>query len=217
MRNDFNSNYLMHHGILGQKWGIRRYQNEDGTLTDAGKKRYGAESVDKINTALGAQRRLNDVDKAIAYNKKDMRKSKKQMDKLELKSSRQAIKAPSEKEDKKSKKIADKFQAAKDKNKVAQDYIKKGESETWKIMGNQAERGNSVIGTQTMRLTMSKGEAAITGLFAANGGVLGGAVVGAMISTGERSQVGYKYKVKTDGQGSVQIKKRARLEEYDRR
>lgn len=32
--------YLMHHGILGQKWGIRRYQNPDGTLTEAGKKKY---------------------------------------------------------------------------------------------------------------------------------------------------------------------------------
>lgn len=32
--------YLAHHGILGMKWGIRRYQNEDGTLTEAGKKHY---------------------------------------------------------------------------------------------------------------------------------------------------------------------------------
>ena len=32
--------YLMHHGIVGQKWGVRRYQNTDGSLTDAGKKRY---------------------------------------------------------------------------------------------------------------------------------------------------------------------------------
>ena len=30
---------LYHHGILGQKWGVRRYQNEDGTYTSAGKKR----------------------------------------------------------------------------------------------------------------------------------------------------------------------------------
>ena len=34
---------LYHHGIKGQRWGIRRYQNDDGTLTDEGKKRYGLE------------------------------------------------------------------------------------------------------------------------------------------------------------------------------
>ena len=31
---------LKHFGILGQKWGVRRYQNEDGSLTEAGKARY---------------------------------------------------------------------------------------------------------------------------------------------------------------------------------
>lgn len=35
-----NSEYLEHHGIKGQKWGVRRYQNEDGTYTEEGKKRY---------------------------------------------------------------------------------------------------------------------------------------------------------------------------------
>ena len=32
---------LYHHGIKGMKWGVRRYQNPDGTLTAAGKKKYG--------------------------------------------------------------------------------------------------------------------------------------------------------------------------------
>ena len=31
---------LIHYGILGMKWGVRRYQNKDGSLTSAGKKRY---------------------------------------------------------------------------------------------------------------------------------------------------------------------------------
>lgn len=35
------NNYLTHHGIKGQRWGIRRYQNKDGSLTPAGRKRYG--------------------------------------------------------------------------------------------------------------------------------------------------------------------------------
>ncbi len=37
-----NNNELKHYGILGMKWGVRRYQNKDGSLTAAGRKRYQA-------------------------------------------------------------------------------------------------------------------------------------------------------------------------------
>lgn len=43
-----NELYLAHHGIEGMKWGIRRYQNKDGTLTPAGKKRYARDVRDNL-------------------------------------------------------------------------------------------------------------------------------------------------------------------------
>lgn len=48
-----SSQELQHWGIKGQKWGIRRYQNEDGTLTEAGKKRYYYQNPDGSLTEEG--------------------------------------------------------------------------------------------------------------------------------------------------------------------
>lgn len=42
---------LAHYGILGMKWGVRRYQNKDGTWTSAGKKRYGDDGKDSQEEA----------------------------------------------------------------------------------------------------------------------------------------------------------------------
>lgn len=56
-----------HHGIKGQKWGVRRYQNKDGTYTSAGKKRRQAENYstqqrarDRKIYGRGAERRINE-------------------------------------------------------------------------------------------------------------------------------------------------------------
>lgn len=50
---DSSEDILSHHGILGMKWGIRRYQNKDGSLTAAGRKRYGDDVPDGNKSSSG--------------------------------------------------------------------------------------------------------------------------------------------------------------------
>ena len=61
--------YLAHHGIKGMKWGVRRYQNPDGTLTDEGKKRY-AEDGNGGYKKLTRYERAYAKYKAIGYDDK---------------------------------------------------------------------------------------------------------------------------------------------------
>ena len=44
-----DNNELMHHGILGMKWGVRRYQNKDGSLTSVGKRRVQMGEIGKTS------------------------------------------------------------------------------------------------------------------------------------------------------------------------
>ena len=52
------SDELYHHGIKGQKWGARRFQNKDGTLTEAGLARYRSGSEQKKFAKLATDRKL---------------------------------------------------------------------------------------------------------------------------------------------------------------
>ena len=73
---------LYHYGILGMHWGIRRYQNADGSLTPKGKKRYG------YGTEIGSRgRKERAMDAADVYNRistlKNMAQTDKRIKKIE--------------------------------------------------------------------------------------------------------------------------------------
>ena len=70
-------NELYHHGIKGQKWGVRRYQNKDGSLTLAGKKR--ALSMQNQYTEFSKNKRYHDKDGNLTYagRKKDLKMKEK--------------------------------------------------------------------------------------------------------------------------------------------
>lgn len=62
---------LIHYGILGMKWGVRRYQNVDGTLTDKGRQRYSTSSLKnayKIDNAGGFLTKSNPKNRQEEYN-----------------------------------------------------------------------------------------------------------------------------------------------------
>lgn len=69
---------ISHHGIKGQKWGVRRYQNPDGTLTSEGEKRYGIKNK-KIytyktkNGEVLTYKPLNKFNRFLARNSKKYR------------------------------------------------------------------------------------------------------------------------------------------------
>ena len=56
------SDELYHHGILGMKWGVRRYQNKDGTLTPAGKRHQDKYDEKIAKSASKALRKTYSVD-----------------------------------------------------------------------------------------------------------------------------------------------------------
>lgn len=79
----YNPDELYHHGVKGMKWGVRRYQNKDGSLTTAGKKKQIMDdSKAEMNKARVNKRIKNsakaarEADKQYKQSKKNYKKAK---------------------------------------------------------------------------------------------------------------------------------------------
>ncbi len=184
-----NEQYFEHHGILGQKWGVRRFQNEDGSLTSAGKKRYDVEGDPKpfskdsgIGTAKGYTKRLNDIDKALARNNYDLMKSANRLAKIQ----RKGMKAEAKGNEKKSLKQFEKYKKENEKTQEIVANISLGKSESRKLIGEAISKGMTVYAKPTARYVGSGKE------YLLSIATLGVYTKGLVASTEDQ----YKYKVK---------------------
>lgn len=77
-----NEEELKHYGIKGQKWGVRRFQNSDGSLTGEGRKRYA--DIDLNDAKKKVDKGKNVVDGAVKVKKKAVEKQHEKQIKKDL-------------------------------------------------------------------------------------------------------------------------------------
>lgn len=185
----YSTNYydeLYHHGIKGQKWGVRRFQNEDGTLTDAGISRYRTDSRRHI------QKSLNALDQDIATESVYKRRADKKLARLEKKASKKAERGDSVSEHMQNKMSNLKKESEKRKNTIS-DY----KAITDDII-SKAESSGLNVSSKAMYRSVVTGKQAAVGIVASAASVALSPYTGgwAVIGTPVSKVLGTKYKVR---------------------
>jgi hypothetical protein len=171
---------LYHHGVKGQKWGVRRYQNADGTLTAAGRKHI---------TAFSAQRQLNKNDIEWTYARTKQKGIERKLKKKGFEKIDDEVFVPKHYSgsDKRAAKLVKKY------NNLEKD-MKRLDKNTWSVIAAAKEKHFDITSKPVKRIA-SKGELYVTSF-------LIGAPAAYVLST---KTSGQGYRVKKKGTGRVSL------------
>lgn len=185
-------NSMSHHGIKGQKWGERRYQNEDGSLTEEGRKRYSSMGSARI------QRSLNNIDKRAASALALRNEAAARAGKYARKGIKYANKhGDSEKTTKKLNKLDKKIKKEEDTISSLENLISEYDKATWNRVGAAIEGGYDVtIKKSTRSVVTGRNFLKSIGVGVASG-VVSGLTGSPIIGMAQYQKVeGNKYKVR---------------------
>lgn len=151
-------NELMHWGVKGMRWGIRRYQNKDGSLTPAGKKRYDKEmgklkAEEKI--LKNRQKTQNKLNKLEAKRKEveALRKSKPISKESEKKTTKRSIKDLSDDE---LRTIVNRLQLERQYSTLKPEQVSKGKKFADAVLKNVVAPAATEVGKNVLKDAMTK-------------------------------------------------------------
>ena len=150
-------NELMHWGIKGMKWGVRRYQNKDGSLTPAGRKRYDQEMAklkeeEKIaKNKLRTQAKLNKLEEK--RKEVEALKSGKPLPKTTQNTSKPSVKDMSDEE---LRRVVNRMMLEQQYSKLRPEQVSTGKKFVDKVMKDVVAPTAVEVGKQVLKDSMTK-------------------------------------------------------------